>query len=251
QLLEDCGRLPLRDAVATLSGPERWSLHIEACDWVARLQAVPREAGVEAFGRRLDATLLAYKADLVIEHGLTARGRATTSAEAEVVRAAFSEIEAAVQEAPSRLAHRDYQSANLLVDPAAPAGQRLRMIDLQGAFLAPPEYDLVCLLCDSYIEIPEETIVSLREAIRPKLPDAPDPDECARRFDLLTLSRKGKDHARFLYAARQRGDTRFLDWVPYTVRLLQRAAQRLAPTHPALASYAELVHALPESPCAP
>ncbi|MEM7412991.1 MAG: hypothetical protein AAF430_22355, partial [Myxococcota bacterium] len=46
QLLEDCGRLPLRDAVATLSGPERWSLHIEACDWVARLQAVPREAGV-------------------------------------------------------------------------------------------------------------------------------------------------------------------------------------------------------------
>ena len=86
---------------------------------------------------------------------------------------------------------------------------------------------------------------------RGTLPDAPDPETFRHRFDLLTLSRKGKDHARFLSAARQRGDGRFLQYVPATVRHLRRAAADVAGRDPGFAAFAALVHALPETPCAP
>jgi aminoglycoside/choline kinase family phosphotransferase len=123
------------------------------------------------------------------------------------------------------------------------------MIDLQGAFLAPPEYDLVCLLRDSYVELPEDEVRSHLARVRPSLPDRPDAEGFARRFDLLTLSRKGKDHARFLYVARSRGDLRFDRYLSTTVRAMRAAADRVAHLDPRLARLAEMVHALPESPC--
>jgi aminoglycoside/choline kinase family phosphotransferase len=132
-----------------------------------------------------------------------------------------------------------------------PAGRRLVMIDLQGALLAPPEYDLVCLLRDSYVELPEAMVQELLAGVRARLPDAPDPESFARRFDLLTLSRKGKDYARFLYAARERGDRRFLRFAPTAVRALRAAAARAAARDPEFAPLAALIHELPESPCAP
>ncbi len=124
------------------------------------------------------------------------------------------------------------------------------MIDLQGALLAPPEYDLVCLLRDSYVELEAAELTHQLGRIRPRLPDAPDPDSFARRFDLLTLTRKGKDHARFLYAARERGDRRFLRHVPPTVRALREASARLAERAPRFSAIAALVAELPETPCA-
>jgi aminoglycoside/choline kinase family phosphotransferase len=127
--------------------------------------------------------------------------------------------------------------------------RRLVMIDLQGAFLAPPEYDLVCLLRDSYLELGDAEVKGHVDRVRPRLPDAPDAETFARRFDLLTLTRKGKDHARFVYAARKRGDARFLRFVPATVRALRSAAARAADRDPRVAPLAELVHALPETAC--
>ena len=124
------------------------------------------------------------------------------------------------------------------------------MIDLQGAFLAPPEYDLVCLLRDSYVELSDPAMHEQIERVRPQLPDAPESDTFSRRFDLLTLARKGKDHARFLYSAKERGDRRFLRYVPATVRALRGASARAARLEPRLMPLADLVHSLPATPCA-
>jgi aminoglycoside/choline kinase family phosphotransferase len=204
---------------------------------------------VAAFDRALDAPLFAYKADLVARYGLPARGRDATPAERAAVSDAFARIAREMNAGPRRLAHRDYQSANLYVDERALDGARLRLIDLQGAFLAPPEYDLVCLLRDSYVELPDAEIAAHCDAVRGALPDAPDAETFARRFDLLTLTRKGKDHARFLYAARERGDRRYLVHVPATVRYLRGAAARAARRAPGMADLAALLHELPEAPC--
>jgi aminoglycoside/choline kinase family phosphotransferase len=258
-LLEDVGSVSLQ-GVST----DRADLYREACELVPRIQAIAAVPGVAAFTRSLDAALFAYKADLVVRHGLAARGRDATPAEAAVVRETFAWIAGEMAAAPQRLAHRDFQSSNLYVRAAAPRASfaqraegerrpsegRLRMIDLQGAFLAPPEYDLVCLLRDSYVELSESEIAAHIDAVRPALPDAPDPESFARRFDLLTLTRKGKDHARFLYAARERGDERFLAYVPTTVRQLQRAAERASARDARAADLAALYAELPESPCA-
>ena len=251
-LLEDVG-----DALApggrrrALAPSGARELYREACALVPRIQAIAPAPGVAAFARSLDAPLFAYKADLVARYGLPARGRDATPAEAAVVRDAFAWIAAEMAAAPQRLAHRDYQSSNLYVrEDRARDGARLRMIDLQGAFLAPPEYDLVCLLRDSYVELPEAEIAEHCAAVRPALPDAPDAESFARRFDLLTLTRKGKDHARFLYAARERGDERYLVYAPTTVRQLRRAAARASARDARVADLAALLHELPESPCA-
>jgi len=254
-LLEDLGSRSLRDVARDAAEAERAALYDEACDLVVRFQRAGLEsadaAGMPAFGRRLDRKLFHYKADLFAEWSLpTALGRPPRAAERELVHQAFEAVAEAAEAAPQRLAHRDLQSSNLYVRPGRRPGHRLAVIDFQGALLAPPEYDLVCLLRDSYVALSDTEVARLLGRTRPRLPDRPDAATFQRRFDLLTLSRKGKDHARFLFAAGARGDRRFLAYLADTTRYLKAAAARTAGLDPRLARLAELVAQLPEAPCA-
>ena len=249
ELLEDVGDRSLASLAARLEPAERASLYAEACALVPRLQRIADPGSVAAFSRRLDAAQLRYKGELFAEHGLASRGRAATPGERACVRDAFARIAAIAAAAPQRLAHRDFQSANLHVRDGAP-GRRLVLIDLQGAWLAPPEYDLVCLLRDSYVELAAVEVEQRIEEVRPQLPDAPEAAVFAERFDLLTLARKGKDHALFHFVARTRGDSRYLRFVPATVRYLRTASRRAAARDARLAPLAELIAELPETPCA-
>lgn len=215
-------------------------------DCIPRLQRIRAETGVAAFERRLDAKLLAYKAELFADWSLPlALGRAATVGERDALRGGFAHIAAECAAAPLRLAHRDLQSRNVLTP-----GGGIVLIDLQGALMAPPEYDLVCLLRDSYVDWGEQVVAEELARVRPQLPDAPDARAFARRFELLTLARKGKDHARFLAAAAQRGAAADAGDLRRTVRALQRAAQRLlsdeAGAPPALAPLLRWILALPE-----
>ncbi len=247
ELLEDVGTRSLRDAVEDATPGERNTLYNAACDLVPALQRVRDPGNVEAFKRHLDATLIAYKAELFIEWSLASRAGVTTPAEGDVVREAFRRVARLCENAPQRLSHRDLQSANVHVQgDIAGDGASLRLIDLQGAFLAPPEYDLVCLLRDSYVALEPEEIRQQLARIQPALPDAVEPDESQHRFDLLTLTRKGKDHARFLFAARERGDARFLAYVAGTLRSLREAAVGCAGRDPAFVDLSDLIHQLPE-----
>jgi len=249
-LLEDVGDVSLASLAPGLGGGEREALYAEACGLIPRLQRVTDPGGVAAFSRRLDPAQLAYKAELFCEHGLAARSGVATPAERTCVRDAFGRIAELAESAPQRLAHRDFQSANLHVRAAAP-GHRLVMIDLQGAWLAPPEYDLVCLLRDSYVELPEDEIVGHFEATRPRLPDRPDPESAALRFAALGVARKAKDYARFLDVAARRGDRRALAFLPTTWRHLRAAAQALAARDGAFRALEAIVLSLPEPACAP
>lgn len=249
-LLEDLGDCTL-EAAALESGPEtRRALYATVCACVPPLQALREpESGLAAFRRRLDRRTLAYKGELFARWSLPgALGRAPRAAEREAVAEGFAAIADGLADAPARLAHRDLQSRNVLVRTAVtPDGTaRIGLIDLQGAWLAPPEYDLVCLLRDSYVELPDAEVDAQAEAVRPALPDRPDAETFRRRFDLLTLARKGKDHARLLYAAATRDEPGRLAAVPATVRALRAAAARRRGEDARLDRLAALVHALPE-----
>jgi aminoglycoside/choline kinase family phosphotransferase len=249
ELLEDVGSEPLLAAAATASAAELHDLYTEACNLVPRIQRVG-PADVAAFERQLDDALFAYKAELFLAEAVPTRGHEASAAEAEAVRGAFRRVAEVTRGAPTRLAHRDLQSANLHLRSGAAPGARLVMIDLQGAFQAPPEYDLVCLLRDSYVELDDRELEQQLARVRPLLPDAPDPESFAHRFDLLTLTRKGKDLARFLYAARERNDRRFLPYLPATLRALRAAAERTARRDAVFVPLAEILAELPEQPCA-
>lgn len=248
QLLEDLGSESLEDLAARVSSEERRALYAEACTIAARLQTLNAEPSeVPAFGRRLGSPLFRYKAEQVIEWALPwSLGRAASPAESEVVRVAFASIARECEAAPQRLSHRDYKAANLHPRPQAGGTGPLALIDLQGALLAPPEYDFVCLLRDAHVALPDQEVAAQIESVRPNLPDAPAADAFARRFHLLTLSRVGKDLSRYLYAARVRGDRRYLRLLPEATRTLRAAAKIAAAWSPELERLAALLAPLPE-----
>ena len=253
-LLEDLGERSL-EHIARVASPARLrAVYLEACRIPPRLQRLPPPPAPppEAFCRHLDASLLANKERVFLAHSLTQRlARPATPAERDVVRDAFAAVAAAVRAAPQRLAHRDLQSSNLLAAPRE-GGEQLVMIDYQGALLAPPEYDLVCLLRDSYVELPGALWRELAATTRPALPSPPDPETFAYRFDLLTVARKAKDHAFFTDAV-ARGDRRFLPCLALTWDYLEQAALRLAKTEGSRwQRFSDLLTSLPpEQPGAP
>ena len=244
ELLEDVGERSLESAARKAGPAGRRTLYAAAVALVPQIQAIdPGEAPPEAFGRRLDPELIAFKGRLFAEWSLPAAlGRPARPAERTVVTDAFAWIAGALATAPHRLAHRDFQSRNLHVRDDG----RLALLDFQGAFLAPPEYDLVCLLRDSYVELPDGEVHEHLAEVRGALPDHPSADDLACRFDLLTLTRKGKDHARFLQAA-ARGEGEYVAHIPATVRALSAAAARAAEREPRLTGLADLVVGLPET----
>jgi N-acetylmuramate 1-kinase len=238
-LLEDLGDASLAQALESASAPRRRALYEKACALPPRLQRLTDPSGrVPAFGRRLDAAVIGVKATRFATSGLPAAlGRAATSAERDVVFAAFATVAREAERAPQRLAHRDFQSKNLILRGDPPG---IAMIDLQGALLAPPEYDLVCLLRDSYVVLDDAECSALAEWARPALPDAPPTDEFELRFDLLTITRKAKDFALFHEVA-ARGDTSWLRYAPATLGYVQRAVARVAPCDATLARLADVL----------
>jgi len=242
ELLEDVGQQSLEQAVVEATADERQALYETACDLVPRLQAVEgTPADAEAFARGLDAPLFESKARKLIEWTLpVGLGRDPTPAERDAVLDAFSLIAEICAEAPTRLAHRDMKAANLMLRVTQEAAD-LVLIDLQGAFQAPPEYDLVCLLRDPHVALPEAEVRAQIDRIRPALPHAPGADEFARRFDLLTLTRVSKDISHYLHAAASRDDERYLDFVPRGVSYLLTASERAVVRDPGLGALAELI----------
>jgi aminoglycoside/choline kinase family phosphotransferase len=250
--LEDFGDRTLADVAEAATARERHLLYAAILDWLPPLQAATEAAQrLPTYRRRLDRALLAYKGELFTSRSLPlALGRDLLPEERKCVAEAFAHIADEVEAAPLRLAHRDLQSQNILVrEPAASGAPRLGLIDFQGAFLAPPEYDIVSLLRDSYVEISDDEVESHLQRIRPRLPDRPDPETFRRRFDLLTLARKGKDHARFVYAQEERGDDRWAEHLPRTARALRGAADRVAGLDVSFARLAEWIRLLPGAVC--
>lgn len=221
EFLQDLGDQSLERAARGAEPPALRELYREACSLPARLQRLSDPiGGLEAFARHFP-DFLSLKEERFATLGLpTLLGRAPSEGEHAALREGFARIREMALEAPERLAHRDFQSSNLLLTPAG-----LVTIDFQGAFLAPPEYDLVCLLQDSYVELPEGWGASLALEARSALPDPPEPALFLRRFDLLTLARKAKDYAFFCDAA-ARGDRRFEDAKALTLHYLRAAAAR-------------------------
>lgn len=243
-LLEDLGSSSLREIAATGSAGEVRGLYAAACALVPRLQALLAPASPPAAFSRCWSDFVGLKRDRALSVGLPAwLGRAPGPGEEDCVRRAFDLIHETLRDAPLRLAHRDFQSSNLIVMAGQ---QRLTMIDLQGAFLAPPEYDLMCLLRDSYVVLPDDWVEELCDTTRRALPDHPDPQTFQRRFDLLCIARKAKDDAFFLEAQR-RGDGRFAAYRDANRRYLADASRRLAQSFSVFEAWAEWFTSAPDT----
>lgn len=244
-LLEDLGDRRLSD----LGREAREGGYRTACGLVPRLQALSAAPDtIPAFGRVFDAALVETKAWKWIHWALPGLlGREARRSEHKAIEKGFRLIGEALEKAPRRLAHRDFKAENLLLLDGKIAEERgagLAMIDVQGAFLAPPEYDLACLLCDLQVALPEPLVETLLLETLPSLPDRPSVDKARLRFDQLALLRLCKDVAHVVHAGLERGDTRRWHEIPRGLELIEAAGLRLGNAQPGIRELTSVIQAL-------
>lgn len=240
-LLEDVGTTNL----LRVADAQRERLYRAACDFVPRLQRLTASAErIAAFGRRYDRALVESKGWKWIHWTIPGLlGRPASALERRETSALFSAIADLLEDAPRRLAHRDFKAENLHLLPTA-TGDELVLIDVQGAFVAPPEYDLACLLCDLQVDLDPSLVNRLFEETIPRLPDRPELALARRRFDAIAVARLAKDVSHVVQAGLGRDDRRRWHEIPRGLRLLEQAAGCLAPDFPGIPTLNSVILAL-------
>lgn len=228
-LLEDVGDVTFEQRLRQLpEQPEDWyAPYSEAIELLARVHALPDHSQPEdsiALRRHFEATLLRSELDHFREWGLEALHGPLMAADRAELDAHFDRLTAAIVALPVGFVHRDYQSRNLM---CAPDG-RLVVLDFQDAFMGPFAYDLVALLCDSYVELD----AGLQDAMLLRYAEARDYTaaqltQLVHGFRLIAVQRKLKDAGRFVFIDRMRQNPNFLPYYPGSLAYAARALREL------------------------
>lgn len=196
-----------------------------------------------AFRRSFEPTLVRFELDHFREHGLEALAGPLGAADRAELDGHFDALTAVIDALPKGFVHRDYQSRNLMW---APSGA-LTVIDFQDAMIGPAPYDLVALLCDSYVVLDAASQRTLLEryARRRGLSDQAQA-ACLRGFQLIAAQRKLKDAGRFVFLDRVRGNPDFLPFFTQSLRYADRALASLPELAPLRATLQRLLPGFPE-----
>ncbi|MFW6023867.1 MAG: aminoglycoside phosphotransferase family protein, partial [Myxococcota bacterium] len=210
-------------------GPSAWpALYATAVDLLAEVHERCEAPAPDSLAhrRRFDRSLLRWELDHFREWGLEALHGPLPPAERAELESLFDQVAEAVAAQPEGFVHRDYQSRNLMWR----AEGDLVIIDFQDALIGPRIYDLVALLCDSYVPVgPElQRAMVARYAERRGLATGALETELGRQ----AVQRKLKDAGRFVFIDRVRGDPSFLPWYGPSLAYVGRALDRLSTREP-------------------
>ena len=150
-------------------------------------------------------------------------------AEAAELKAELNDISAELSAAPRVLCHRDFHTANLMLD----SKDQLRVVDHQDARMGPASYDLVSFLLDrqpappSLAELRAYRLHLLEERRLQGL-EPLDPDDFAREFRLMTIQRGLKAVGTFSYQTAINGRGAFYEhFIEPTFLIVVQAAEWL------------------------
>jgi aminoglycoside/choline kinase family phosphotransferase len=241
-LLEDLGDTTLEQQLRRIPRAAWKDLYGTAVDLLAEMHARCDELPQGSFvsQRSFDRELLDWELEHFREWGLEALFGQPEAQQAAVLRSAFSRIAHEIEAMPYGFVHRDYQSKNLMHRPDG----TLSIIDFQDALLGPRVYDLVALLCDSYVSLDLELQNSMidRYAALRRI----EPAVLRREFWLVTLHRKLKDAGRFVFIDRVRKNPDFLQWYPQSMVYVGRAAAQTPGFEPLASLLKELIPGFPD-----
>src|SRR6185503_7271464 len=122
---------------------------------------------------------------------------------------------------PRVLCHRDYHSRNLMLHDG-----RLYLIDFQDARMGPDTYDLVSLLRDSYVDLPEQTVSELIAYFLALKGNRYGERAYCERFDLMALQRNLKALGTFGYQTTARRNPVYIQYIPRTLRHVRDNLER-------------------------
>jgi N-acetylmuramate 1-kinase len=229
--LEDLGDVTLQAHLGAASPAEHRALYRQAVTLIDAMQR--RGAEMEApdylpYGVAFDVEKLTWELQFFAKHFLEGyRGIALTAAARDVLANQFLVIAEELAGEKRVLCHRDYHSRNLMLH-----GGSLYIIDFQDARMGPDTYDLVSLLRDSYVDLPEhdvEDLIAFFLALRSRVgggASAADASEFRRRFDLMAVQRNLKALGTFGFQTISRGNPVYIQYIPRTLNYLRANLER-------------------------
>jgi aminoglycoside/choline kinase family phosphotransferase len=239
--LEDLGDVTLQAHLGAATAAEHAALYRQAVALIATIQK--RGAELESpeylpYGIAFDVEKLAWELDFFIKHFIEAyRGVVFRQEEREELRREFSTVVEALASEPRVLCHRDYHSRNLMLHDG-----RLCIIDFQDARMGPDTYDLVSLLRDSYVDLPEQTVDELIAYFLALKGQSGTEAAFRRRFELMALQRNLKALGTFGYQTTTRRNPVYIQYIPRTLRYVRTnldAHQEFARIRELLAAHVE------------
>lgn len=225
--LEDLGDVTLQAHLGSASQSDHNALYREAVSLVATLQKRGQDLASPEYAPyrvAFDIEKLTWEMDFFLKHFLEAyRGAVLDRTQRDALRAELVAIVEELAAEPRVLCHRDYHSRNLMLKEG-----RLYIIDFQDARLGPDTYDLVSLLRDSYVDLPESTVDDLMAYFLALRGLSAQEREFRRRFDVMALQRNLKALGTFGYQTAARGNPVYIQYIPRTLRYVRLNVTRNA-----------------------
>jgi aminoglycoside/choline kinase family phosphotransferase len=215
--LQDLGDVTLQAHLGAATQAEHAALYRQAVALIATLQRRGEELQAPEYlpyGIAFDVEKLTWEMDFFIKHFLEAyRGVVLSDDARGALRKEFAGLVQALAAEPRVLCHRDYHSRNLMLHD-----EDLYIIDFQDARMGPDTYDLVSLLRDSYVDLPEPTVDELIAYFLALKGQTEGADEFRQRFDLMALQRNLKALGTFGYQTTARLNPVYIQYIPRTLR---------------------------------
>jgi aminoglycoside/choline kinase family phosphotransferase len=239
--LQDLGDVTLQANLGTKTSEQHDDQYREAMGFIELLQrrgAELRSIKYLPYQIGFDSPKLMWELEFFFRHFLEGyRGATVTPAERQVLTEEFTTLAEELSAEPRVLCHRDYHSRNLMVHDDS-----LYVIDFQDARLGPDTYDLVSLLRDSYVDLPESTLTQFIAYFLALRGRRDDPDTFRTRFDVMALQRNLKALGTFGYQTLARNNTVYIQYIPRTLAYVHTNLNkhaRFARLHEVLAAHVE------------
>ncbi len=239
--LEDLGDVTLQANLGTMTGEQHDDQYREAMGFIELLQrrgAELRSIRYLPYQIGFDSPKLMWELEFFFRHFLEGyRGAEITPAERAALTEEFTTLAEELSAEPRVLCHRDYHSRNLMVHH-----ERLYVIDFQDARLGPDTYDLVSLLRDSYVDLPEATLTTFIAHFLALRGGRDDAEAFRTRFDVMALQRNLKALGTFGYQTLARNNTVYIQYIPRTLAYVHANLHkhaRFARLHEILARHVE------------
>jgi hypothetical protein len=218
--LQDLGDVTLQAHLGAAPPAEHAALYRQAVALIATLQKRGEQLASPEYlpyGIAFDVEKLTWELDFFTKHFLEAyRGVTLPDGKRAALREEFAVVVRELASEPRVLCHRDYHSRNLMLREG-----QLYIIDFQDARMGPDTYDLVSLLRDSYVDLPEHTVNELiAYFLALKGVTGEDPD-FRRRFDLMALQRNLKALGTFGYQTTAKRNPVYIQYIPRTLRYVR------------------------------
>jgi len=225
--LEDLGDVTLQAHLGTVTPAEHAARYRQAVALIETLQKRGDELATPdylPYTIAFDVEKLAWELDFFTKHFIESyRGIVIAAAAYEELRRAYRELIEELAAEPRVLCHRDYHSRNLMLHQ-----DKLYIIDFQDARMGPDTYDLVSLLRDSYVDLPEQTVDELIAYFLALKGRTGTETEFRARFDAMALQRNLKALGTFGYQTTARRNPVYIQYIPRTLRYVRDNLAHLA-----------------------